>query len=49
VLFKLPAGRYEAFQEVIRSAHGYDVPEIIATPYLRNPAYLEWMTADDRS
>src|SRR5215472_18804870 len=45
VLFKLPVERYEAFQEVIRSAHSYDVPEIIATPITAgNPAYLEWMT-----
>ncbi len=49
VLFKLPAERYEAFQEVIRSAHSYDVPEIIATPIAAgNPAYLEWMTAETR-
>jgi periplasmic divalent cation tolerance protein len=47
VLFKLPGERYETFQEVIRSAHSYDVPEIIAMPIAAgNPAYLEWITAE---
>jgi periplasmic divalent cation tolerance protein len=47
VVFKLPASRYEAFQQTIRSAHSYDVPEIIATAIVEgNPAYLEWVTAE---
>ncbi|MGH3847943.1 MAG: divalent cation tolerance protein CutA, partial [Pseudonocardiaceae bacterium] len=33
----------------LRSAHPYDVPEIVATPVIGgNPDYLRWITAETR-
>lgn len=47
VLFKTPAERYDTLEAVLRSAHTYDTPEIIALPVERGSAeYLAWLDAE---
>jgi periplasmic divalent cation tolerance protein len=44
VQFKLPAGRYEELERVIRRVHSYETPEIIAVGLLEGSAeYLRWL------
>ena len=46
---KTSATRLEALVEHIRSAHTYDVPEIIATPIITGSAeYLAWVDEETR-
>lgn len=47
VLFKAPAGRYDAIEAAIKSAHTYDTPEIISAPIPQgSPEYLAWLDAE---
>ncbi|GAA2596233.1 divalent-cation tolerance protein CutA [Streptomyces axinellae] len=47
VLLKTSAARYPALESYLREAHGYDVPEIIATPVTQGSAdYLAWVVAE---
>ncbi|MEV0264939.1 divalent-cation tolerance protein CutA [Streptomyces sp. NPDC050617] len=47
VLLKTTAARYEALAAHIRTAHGYDTPEIIATPITHgDEEYLAWVAAE---
>ncbi|WP_328469750.1 divalent-cation tolerance protein CutA [Streptomyces sp. NBC_00448] len=47
VLFKTPAERYDTLQALLKSAHTYDTPEIIAVPIERGSApYLAWLDAE---
>jgi periplasmic divalent cation tolerance protein len=44
VFFKTTAGRYDAFQEKLKSLHPYDVPEIICLRIADGlPEYLRWV------
>ena len=44
VFFKLNEDRQSAFQEKLRSLHGYEVPEIIFIPVSSGlPEYLRWV------
>ena len=46
VLIKTTEERYPALEAAIRSAHSYELPEIVAVPVERGlPAYLEWVAA----
>ncbi len=50
VLVKTTRERYGALEAAIRSAHPYELPEIIALPIaLGLPAYLQWVDAETRS
>ena len=41
---KTTADRYDEVEAAIRSAHSYDVPEILALPVVRGSApYLRWL------
>lgn len=47
ITFKAPAGRYEAVEAAIKSAHTYDTPEIISFTVERgSPEYLAWLDAE---
>jgi periplasmic divalent cation tolerance protein len=49
VLIKTTSERYAALEAALRSAHPYELPEIIALPIERGlPAYLEWVAAETR-
>jgi periplasmic divalent cation tolerance protein len=49
VLFKTTADRSAALVDHVRSAHTYEVPEIIVTPITGgNPAYLTWVREETR-
>lgn len=44
VLFKTTAERYPELEAHLKREHGYDVPEIIATPVTEGSAeYLDWV------
>ncbi|UFQ20166.1 divalent-cation tolerance protein CutA [Streptomyces huasconensis] len=44
ILLKTTAARYGALEAWLTETHGYDTPEIIATPVVQgSPAYLEWV------
>ena len=44
LLAKTKAGMYQALEDTIRENHGYQVPEIIATPVIGGlDRYLEWI------
>ena len=44
VLIKTTRERYAALEAVIRGAHPYELPEIIAVPLAQGlPAYLQWV------
>jgi periplasmic divalent cation tolerance protein len=46
---KTAADRVEALTEHIKANHGYDVPEVIATPIVGgNADYLSWVSAETR-
>lgn len=41
---KTVAGRYRAVEDAIRSAHPYELPEVIAVPIMAgSEAYLDWI------
>ena len=45
LLIKTTRSAYPRLQELIRSSHPYELPEIIAIPVSAGlPAYLEWVT-----
>jgi periplasmic divalent cation tolerance protein len=47
VLLKTTAALFEELAAVVRDAHSYDVPEIIAVPVRAgNTAYLAWITGE---
>jgi periplasmic divalent cation tolerance protein len=47
LLIKTTSERYAALEAVIRAAHPYELPEIIAVPVERGlPAYLDWVAAE---
>jgi periplasmic divalent cation tolerance protein len=47
VLMKTTAERYPDLERVVRAAHSYDVPEIIATPIVSASAdYISWIDAE---
>lgn len=49
VEIKTAADRVSALVARVKSAHGYDVPEIIATPVVGGSAeYLDWLVAETR-
>ncbi|WP_327356186.1 divalent-cation tolerance protein CutA [Streptomyces sp. NBC_01304] len=44
LLLKTTTDRYPALEAWLTEAHGYETPEIIATPVVRgSAAYLEWV------
>ena len=46
LLIKTTQEGYEALEHAIRTAHPYELPEIIAVPVLTGlPAYLDWVDA----
>jgi periplasmic divalent cation tolerance protein len=50
VEIKTAADRVTPLVELLKANHGYDVPEIIATPIEGGSAdYLAWLTAETRS
>jgi periplasmic divalent cation tolerance protein len=50
VLVKTTLERYPALEAAIRSAHPYELPEIIAVPIVRGlPAYLQWVVSETTS
>jgi periplasmic divalent cation tolerance protein len=49
VLIKTTAECYPALEQVLRAAHPYELPEIIAVPIERGlPAYLAWVAGETR-
>lgn len=47
VLIKTTADRYPALEAMIRQAHPYELPEIVAVPIDHGlPAYLAWVVAE---
>ena len=47
LLIKTRETRYDDVERVIRAAHPYEVPEIIALPVVRGSAdYLAWIAAE---
>lgn len=47
LLIKTTAARYAELETVIKAAHPYALPEIIALPIVAGlPAYLDWITAE---
>ncbi len=50
MLIKTTTERYPALEHALRSAHPYELPEIIALPVDRGlPAYLQWVAAETNS
>ena len=49
LLIKTVQARYVELENVIKSAHPYEVPEIIALPIEAGlPAYLEWIVQETK-
>jgi periplasmic divalent cation tolerance protein len=49
VLIKTTAERYPALEQALRSAHPYELPEIVAVPIERGLAeFLDWVGAETR-
>src|SRR3954464_9966209 len=49
LLVKTTSERYAELERAIRSAHPYELPEIIAVPIERGlPEYLEWVSAETK-
>ncbi|MEU9061327.1 divalent-cation tolerance protein CutA [Streptomyces sp. NPDC048430] len=47
VLFKTAARRYDELEAHLVAVHGYETPEIIATPVVRgSDRYLAWVSAE---
>jgi periplasmic divalent cation tolerance protein len=49
MLIKTTTERYAALEQVLRSGHPYELPEIIAVPIERGlAAYLDWVAAETK-
>lgn len=49
LLIKTTQARYVELEAAIKSAHPYQVPEIIAMPVVAGlPAYLDWIVAETK-
>lgn len=49
MLIKTTAERYAALEQVLRSGHPYELPEIVAVPIERGlPHYLAWVAAETK-
>lgn len=49
LLIKTTQERYAELEAAIKSAHAYQVPEIIAVPVVAGlPAYLDWIAAETK-
>jgi periplasmic divalent cation tolerance protein len=49
LLIKTTAERYDALEQVIRAAHPYELPEVVAVPIERGLApYLDWVKSETR-
>jgi periplasmic divalent cation tolerance protein len=49
LMFKLPAGAYQALADFLAGRHSYDEPEIVATPIVAgSDAYLSWIQEETR-
>lgn len=47
VLIKTTQGGYSRLEKLIREAHPYELPEIIAVPVTAGlPAYLDWLAGE---
>lgn len=47
LLIKTTQDRYAAVEELVREAHPYELPEIIAVPVVAGlPAYLQWVESE---
>jgi periplasmic divalent cation tolerance protein len=47
LLIKTTAARYPLVEEIVRTQHPYDVPELIAIPITYGlPAYLGWLATE---
>jgi len=47
LIIKTTASAYSRLEEIIRSHHPYDLPEIIVLPIINGlPAYLEWVAQE---
>ncbi len=47
LIIKTTASAYSRLEEIIRSHHPYDLPEIIVLPITNGlPAYLEWVAQE---
>ncbi|WP_327068112.1 divalent-cation tolerance protein CutA [Kitasatospora sp. NBC_01302] len=47
VLYKLPADRFPELEQIIKSVHSYDTPEIIAADITHGSGeYLQWISAE---
>lgn len=50
LLIKTTAERYAELESALRSAHPYELPEIVAVPIEQGlPAYLDWVAAETKS
>ncbi len=46
-VIKTTAQRYAAVEQAVRQGHGYELPEILATPIVAgSPEYLAWVRAE---
>ena len=47
LLIKTTAANYPQVEEIVRTQHPYDVPELIAIPITHGlPAYLDWLVTE---
>jgi len=47
LLIKTTAVNYPKVEEIVRTQHPYDLPELIAIPIINGlPAYLEWVAEE---
>lgn len=50
LLIKTSRSRYQRLEQLIKEAHPYELPEIIAIPVEQGlPAYLAWVLAETKS
>ena len=46
-VMKTTAARLDPLLQLVREKHGYDVPEVTATPITRgSPSYLDWISEE---
>jgi periplasmic divalent cation tolerance protein len=47
LLIKTTAANYPLVEQIVRTQHPYDVPELIAIPITHSlPAYLDWLATE---
>jgi periplasmic divalent cation tolerance protein len=47
LLIKTTAANYPLVEQIVRTQHPYDVPELIAIPITHGlPAYLDWLSTE---